>query len=233
MINLLTYLVSIFKLSKIDVIETPVEHTKNNILQDIKLGYNHFKKGKIFVAITVNDALLLSGHSLANIYIPVYLYDTNQMYLYPVFLFIKTLGFYVSTISSEKIISMFKNNLTIFKVDYILNFVALLVFVITKNFHLYLFMLFFVTIPQGVTGVLYEPIAFSEYKHEYLSRIATYISFIFSISTLFILIINIALLKYNIIIDLYDVMVYYLIINLLVILIALLSFKKATIKLKH
>lgn len=224
LINIATYIVSIFNLKKLKVTSTPYNSEVINdlgILKEIVSGYTHFKSGKLFVLITFNDALLLSGTALINIYLPIYLEGENLLYLYPAYLFSKTLGWYVSTLYSEKIIAKFNNVLNIFKIDYILNFMSIIIFLVTKNIYLYFILTMISSIPQGLTGILYEPIAYSEYQQHFMGRIGSFISFIFSFSSFLIILFNMVALYFEFQINIFDVLVYCFVINIIVLLLSM------------
>ncbi len=199
-INIITFILSInfFSQLKIDTKKLSEDDSNNErgmkqYYLDIKIGFREFFSAKEFVIIVLNDALLNGPAMLLAVYIPVYLMEVDKLYLYPVYLFSKTIGWFLATLFSEKILKLFKKNKHVFIFDYIFNLVISIIFLITQSFEVLIVLTTIYSIPQALTGILYEPIALNSYRTETIGRIGTIISLFFSLSMLCFLILSIVL----------------------------------------
>ncbi len=189
MLDIGTFIFSLFSFSKIEEVISTEEFENQSIVQDIKGGIRHFFDAKIFSKIVIIDGILVGFSSLFMIYFPIYLNENNMLYILPIYLFLKSLGWFMGTYLAKMITKYIWEPQKLFAIDYILHVFLLLVFYFEFNIYIILLLVFITSIPQSITGVMYDTWALQEYEAKYMGRVDTIITFgLYSSSILFSLI---------------------------------------------
>ncbi len=176
-LDVATFVFSMFSFSKMEDIISIEVFEEQNILEDIKCGIKHFFDAKIFSKIVIFDGILCGMSTLFMIYFPIYLKEMNLLHILPIYMFLKSLGWFIGTYCATTVTKYLSEPKKLFALDYTLQAILLLGFVLDLNIYIILVIAFIASVPQSVTGVMYDTWALQEYDAKYMGRIDTLITF--------------------------------------------------------